>query len=128
MPFSPAQIADRLADVIDSLRSVVSALPVAGVAPSTVSTIETVLNDAEATLQAFSASDSNQADIVRRIGSDLSAVLTALAALPLPPAAVLPVRIASMVVPLIVAAAQLIWPTRSVAANQMLLEVSAHAA
>lgn len=128
MPFTPAQIADRLTDVIDELQAAVTAAGAAGVAPSTISSIETVLNDAAALLHGFSASDTDQLGLVRRIGADLSAVLTALAALPLPAAAVLPMRIASMVVPLIVAAAQLIWPTRSPAANRMLMEVSAHAA
>jgi hypothetical protein len=123
MPFSPAQIADGLVEVIDQLRGVVNSI-----AGPSAANIETVLNDAQQLLGSFSSTDTNELATVQRVGADLSAVLTALAALPLPPAAVLPVRIASIVLPMLISAADMVWPMQSVAATRMLLEVSTHAA
>jgi hypothetical protein len=127
--FTPSQIVSELSQAVSALNGVVGNLAgsSAGVSSSTINLIQSVLAETNQMLQALSKQDSSESEatLVRRIGADLTAVLTALAALPLPPQAVLPVRIASMIVPLIVSAADMIWPEMpSPKATRLLLHIS----
>jgi hypothetical protein len=106
MPFNAGQVADRLDDIIDELQRVA---PQAGAASVG------LLDDAREAVVALAHSNSAESarPLVRRIATDLNTLLNALAMAPLPQQAVMPVRVASMVLPAVIAAADMIWPAHT---------------
>ena len=111
---TPAQVSAEIATIIGTLEGVLPALLSQGVASHTVDDIQLGLDDARAAVDALVTADAGgQAqDLIDRIGADLSAVLTALAAVSLPAEAVLPVRIAGFLVPVMISVADMIWPPK----------------
>jgi hypothetical protein len=109
MPFNAGQVADRLDDIIDELQRVA---PQAGAA---IGPNVGLLDDAREAVVALAHSNSAESarPLVRRIATDLNTLLNALAMAPLPQQAVMPVRVASMVLPAVIAAADMIWPTHT---------------
>lgn len=112
--FNPSQVIGQINTIISTIEGVLPVIQSSGVAAHTVGDIRTGLDDAKAAAGALANADAGgQAQsIVDRIGADLAAVLATLTALPLPLPAILPVRIAAFLVPVIVGVADMIWPPR----------------
>lgn len=107
--FSPAQIATEVEMVVGMLEGVV---PQLGLSANTTTGISNALEDVRLATDAFAKADNaaTAAPLIDRIGADLNGVLSTLASAPLPSAAVIPVRIASILVPVIIGAADLLFP------------------
>lgn len=108
MSMSPAVIGSMVAQVAGVFKSMVPELGmIPGISADVLTTVTNAIDDLEQSASAFSAADA-PGDVITRIETDAEAVLTALAALPLPPQVALGFRIAQFVLPVLLAAAKMV--------------------
>ena len=108
MPMSPAVIGSMVAQVAAVFKSMVPELGmIPGISADVLTTVTNAIDDLEQSAAAFSAADA-PGDVLTRIETDAEAVLTVLAALPLPPPVALGFRVAQFVLPVLLAAAKMV--------------------
>jgi hypothetical protein len=111
--FSPAGVAGLVSTIAGELEAVVPGVAgLVGASPALVSEIEAGIDGLKTTAAALASADTSAAagSLMDRVETDANAVLAALAALPLPPAIAIPMRIVQVMVPTLEGIAAIIWP------------------
>lgn len=113
--FTPSSIAGEIVSIAQVLDTILPGLSATGVPQNTVTQIDAVLQDVEVNAKAFATADNaaNGLSLFDRIVTDLNGVLATLATIPLPAQAVLPVRIAGFLLPVIQAAVDMVLGTHA---------------
>jgi len=113
MPMSPAVIGSMVAQIAQTFESMVPELGmIPGISAGTLATVTNAIDDLKQAASAFSAADA-PGDLITRIETDAEAVLTVLAALPLPPPVALGFRVAQFVLPVLLAAAKMVTSVKT---------------
>ncbi|HEY4153522.1 MAG TPA: hypothetical protein VGM38_09395 [Pseudolysinimonas sp.] len=108
MSMSPAVIGSMIAQLAGTFEAMVPELSmIPNIPPQTLTNVTTAIDDLKQTAMAFSAADA-PGDLLSRIEADAEAVLGVLATLPLPPPLAMAFRVAQFVLPVLLAAAQMV--------------------
>jgi chorismate mutase len=113
---NPVMVASMVSMFAAMLEPVVPELvSVAGMSPDEATAISNALTDLQEASQAFAQADTAapQDDLITRVETDAEAVLTALAAAPLPGWLSMPVRAAQMMLPSILMLIKMVFPVKA---------------
>ena len=109
--FTPAGIASEIATFAGLIEPELPLIAGAvGVSNADITIVTVALDDLKQTAAAFAAADGPEmsAPLINRIEIDANTVMGKLTAMPLPPSLAMPVRIASMLLPVAITAAKLL--------------------
>lgn len=106
--FTQNQVADTARRMISALEGVVDDITTEP--QEVIAEAEILLKTAESAASQLTSANKDYRGLVDTIVTNISALLSLLAKLPLPPQAVLPVRLASVLLPALIAAANILWP------------------
>lgn len=114
--FSPSGISSEIATVTKTLKSIAPTIEtLLGVPAGSQTAVSTAITDLSTASEALAKADTAAAaqPLMERIWNDLQSVLQVAEGLPLPAEVAIPIRIITMLMPVLAAAAALVWPPSS---------------
>jgi hypothetical protein len=111
--FTPSQIGSEIASIAGVFEGVLPEVTqIAGASTNSTATVITAIEDLKEAATAFATADSaaEAGSLTDRVETDVNALISVLAGLPLPTAVSIPMRIAQILLPVIVAAVDLVFP------------------
>ena len=107
--FTPAQIGGMIAQIAVTFEAMLPQIgTIAGISDAALTKVQTAIDDLRLAAQAFATTDA-PGEVVSRVENDAEAVLTVLATLPLPPQVALGFRVAQILLPVLISAAQIVF-------------------